>query len=147
MQHVLCTGNLCSKTMEDYLRTLANSVHIVKGDLDTASGLPPLPSLSPPVSVLPLYLSLFCLGHPFPSNPQPLLLYPISSPCLPWLPPLSSCVPLTHRERRSLPCCPFRFVGATGDQGSTDWAVQDRALPRASGPLPTLTHLSLLRCP
>jgi vacuolar protein sorting-associated protein 29 len=36
MQHVLCTGNLCSKTMEDYLRTLANSVHIVRGDLDTS---------------------------------------------------------------------------------------------------------------
>lgn len=43
MQHVLCTGNLCSKTMEDYLRTLANSVHIVRGDLDTASGLSELP--------------------------------------------------------------------------------------------------------
>ena len=38
MQHVLCTGNVCSKSMDDYLRTLANSVHIVKGDMDTASG-------------------------------------------------------------------------------------------------------------
>lgn len=43
MQHVLCTGNVCSKTMEDYLRTLANSVHIVKGDMDVASGLSELP--------------------------------------------------------------------------------------------------------
>jgi len=43
MQHVLCTGNVCSKSMEDYLRTLANSVHIVKGDLDLASGLQNLP--------------------------------------------------------------------------------------------------------
>lgn len=43
MQHVLCTGNVCSKTMEDYLRTLANSVHIVRGDLDTAGGLAELP--------------------------------------------------------------------------------------------------------
>jgi len=43
MQHVLCTGNLCSKPMEDYLRTLANSVHIVKGDMDTAAGLSQLP--------------------------------------------------------------------------------------------------------
>merc|ERR1719150_3447105 len=29
--------------MEDYLRTLANSVHIVRGDLDSASGLSDLP--------------------------------------------------------------------------------------------------------
>jgi vacuolar protein sorting-associated protein 29 len=43
MQHVLCTGNLASKAMEDYLRTLANSVHIVRGDMDTASGLSQLP--------------------------------------------------------------------------------------------------------
>lgn len=43
MQHVLCTGNLCSNTMEDYLRTLASNVHIVRGDLDTASGLSDLP--------------------------------------------------------------------------------------------------------
>lgn len=34
MQHVLCTGNVVSKTTEDYLRTLASSVHIVRGDLD-----------------------------------------------------------------------------------------------------------------
>ncbi len=34
MQHVLCTGNVCSKSMDDYLRTLANSVHIVRGDMD-----------------------------------------------------------------------------------------------------------------
>eukprot|EP00823_Brevimastigomonas_motovehiculus_P009402 TRINITY_DN9067_c0_g1_i1.p1 TRINITY_DN9067_c0_g1~~TRINITY_DN9067_c0_g1_i1.p1 ORF type:complete len:201 (+),score=28.42 TRINITY_DN9067_c0_g1_i1:40-642(+) len=36
MQHVLCTGNLCSKAVDDYLRTLANSVHIVRGDMDSA---------------------------------------------------------------------------------------------------------------
>jgi len=34
MQHVLCTGNVCSKSMDDYLHTLANSVHIAKGDMD-----------------------------------------------------------------------------------------------------------------
>jgi len=34
MQHVLCTGNVCSKSMDEYLRTLANSVHIVRGDMD-----------------------------------------------------------------------------------------------------------------
>jgi vacuolar protein sorting-associated protein 29 len=38
MQHVLCTGNVCSKSQEDYLRTLANSVHVVRGDMDNASG-------------------------------------------------------------------------------------------------------------
>merc|ERR1712080_587550 len=43
MQHVLCTGNVCSKTMDDYLRTLANSVHIVRGDLDSTTGLADLP--------------------------------------------------------------------------------------------------------
>jgi len=43
MQHVLCTGNICSKILEDYLRTLANSVHIVKGDMDTAAGISTLP--------------------------------------------------------------------------------------------------------
>jgi len=43
MQHVLCTGNLCSKAMDDYLRTMANSVHVVRGDMDTASGLAQLP--------------------------------------------------------------------------------------------------------
>eukprot|EP01006_Ploeotia_vitrea_P004112 TRINITY_DN11386_c0_g1_i2.p1 TRINITY_DN11386_c0_g1~~TRINITY_DN11386_c0_g1_i2.p1 ORF type:complete len:192 (-),score=82.07 TRINITY_DN11386_c0_g1_i2:220-750(-) len=34
MQHVLCTGNLCSKAMDDYLHQLANNVHIVRGDMD-----------------------------------------------------------------------------------------------------------------
>jgi vacuolar protein sorting-associated protein 29 len=38
MQHVLCTGNVCSKSQDDYLRTLANSVHVVRGDMDNASG-------------------------------------------------------------------------------------------------------------
>ncbi len=43
MQHVLCTGNVGSKTMEDYLRTLASSVHIVKGDQDTGASFADLP--------------------------------------------------------------------------------------------------------
>jgi len=43
MQHVLCTGNICSKTTEDYLRTLASSVHIVRGDLDATGALGSLP--------------------------------------------------------------------------------------------------------
>jgi len=43
MQHVLCTGNVCSKSTEEYLRTLASSVHIVKGDMDVAASLAELP--------------------------------------------------------------------------------------------------------
>jgi vacuolar protein sorting-associated protein 29 len=43
MQHILCTGNLCSKPVEDYLRRLAPSVHITRGDMDAASGLNQLP--------------------------------------------------------------------------------------------------------
>jgi len=43
MQHVLCTGNLCSKSLDEYLRTLANSVHIVRGDTDTGSWASELP--------------------------------------------------------------------------------------------------------
>jgi len=32
--HVLCTGNLCTKEQLDFLKTLAPSVHAVKGDMD-----------------------------------------------------------------------------------------------------------------
>jgi vacuolar protein sorting-associated protein 29 len=45
MQHVLCTGNVCSKTSEEYLRTLANSVHIVRGDMDVSTQLSELPEM------------------------------------------------------------------------------------------------------
>lgn len=34
IQHILCTGNLCTKESYDYLKTLASDVHIVKGDFD-----------------------------------------------------------------------------------------------------------------
>jgi vacuolar protein sorting-associated protein 29 len=30
----LCTGNLCSKEMMDYLRSVCPDVHVVKGDMD-----------------------------------------------------------------------------------------------------------------
>lgn len=43
MQHVLCTGNILSKSTEEYLRTLASSVHIVRGDLDVSSVFTDLP--------------------------------------------------------------------------------------------------------
>lgn len=34
IQHILCTGNLCTKETYDYLKTLANDVHVVRGDFD-----------------------------------------------------------------------------------------------------------------
>ena len=34
IQHILCTGNLCTKDSFDYLKTLANDVHVVRGDFD-----------------------------------------------------------------------------------------------------------------
>ncbi|PIK60019.1 putative vacuolar protein sorting-associated protein 29 isoform X1 [Apostichopus japonicus] len=34
IQHILCTGNLCTKESHDYLKTLASDVHIVRGDFD-----------------------------------------------------------------------------------------------------------------
>lgn len=34
VQHILCTGNLCNKETMDYLKTLANDVHVVRGDFD-----------------------------------------------------------------------------------------------------------------
>ncbi|KAI1285916.1 Vacuolar protein sorting-associated protein 29 [Halotydeus destructor] len=37
IQHILCTGNLCTKETYDYLKTLASDVHVVKGDFDEAS--------------------------------------------------------------------------------------------------------------
>lgn len=40
IQHVICTGNLLSKQVEEYLRTLAPSVHIVRGDMDINSEHP-----------------------------------------------------------------------------------------------------------
>ncbi len=39
IQHIICTGNLCTKETYDYLKTLANDVHIVRGDFDEVKGL------------------------------------------------------------------------------------------------------------
>ena len=39
IQHILCTGNLCCKDTFDYLKSLANDIHIVKGDFDDVSKL------------------------------------------------------------------------------------------------------------
>ncbi|CAM9786620.1 unnamed protein product [Lampetra fluviatilis] len=40
IQHILCTGNLCSKESLDYLKTLAADVHVVRGDLDQVGSWP-----------------------------------------------------------------------------------------------------------
>ncbi|KAL4002790.1 Vacuolar protein sorting-associated protein 29 [Acanthocheilonema viteae] len=34
MQHVLCTGNLCTRETFDYLKSLASDVHVARGDFD-----------------------------------------------------------------------------------------------------------------
>ncbi|VDM94362.1 unnamed protein product, partial [Onchocerca ochengi] len=34
MQHVLCTGNLCTRETFDYLKSLASDVHVTRGDFD-----------------------------------------------------------------------------------------------------------------
>ena len=34
IQHILCTGNLCGKDTQDYLRTISTDLHVVKGDFD-----------------------------------------------------------------------------------------------------------------
>ncbi|KAL9654935.1 hypothetical protein ABK040_008725 [Willaertia magna] len=34
IQHVFCTGNLCSKDMYEYLKTISPDVHVVKGEFD-----------------------------------------------------------------------------------------------------------------
>ncbi|KAI3379577.1 hypothetical protein SNEBB_007413 [Seison nebaliae] len=40
IQHILCTGNLTSMEIVQYLKILANDVHIVKGDMDDNIGFP-----------------------------------------------------------------------------------------------------------
>jgi len=34
IQHILCTGNLCGRDTQDYLRTISTDLHVVKGDFD-----------------------------------------------------------------------------------------------------------------
>eukprot|EP01089_Gocevia_fonbrunei_P021583 TRINITY_DN8439_c0_g1_i1.p1 TRINITY_DN8439_c0_g1~~TRINITY_DN8439_c0_g1_i1.p1 ORF type:complete len:185 (+),score=40.46 TRINITY_DN8439_c0_g1_i1:33-587(+) len=40
IQHVLCTGNLCTKETFEYLKTLANDVHVARGDFDENTNYP-----------------------------------------------------------------------------------------------------------
>jgi vacuolar protein sorting-associated protein 29 len=39
IQHVLCTGNIGNREHTDWVKSLANNVHIVRGDFDEG-GLP-----------------------------------------------------------------------------------------------------------
>ena len=34
IQHILCTGNLCTKESLDYLKSMASDVHVVRGEFD-----------------------------------------------------------------------------------------------------------------
>eukprot|EP00055_Hartaetosiga_balthica_P006907 m.22895 g.22895 ORF g.22895 m.22895 type:complete len:221 (-) comp5492_c0_seq1:282-944(-) len=40
IQHVLCTGNLTSRSTFEYLKTIASDVHIVSGDFDDETSYP-----------------------------------------------------------------------------------------------------------
>jgi len=40
IQHILSTGNLCTKEIQDYLRTLASDAHFVRGDFDENTTFP-----------------------------------------------------------------------------------------------------------
>jgi len=40
IQHILCTGNLCTKETFEYLKSLACDVHCVRGDFDDCSTYP-----------------------------------------------------------------------------------------------------------
>uniref|UniRef100_A0A914WIS2 Vacuolar protein sorting-associated protein 29 n=1 Tax=Plectus sambesii TaxID=2011161 RepID=A0A914WIS2_9BILA len=40
IQHILCTGNLCTKETFDYLKSLASDVHVVRGDFDENCNYP-----------------------------------------------------------------------------------------------------------
>jgi len=46
IQHILCTGNLCTKESVDYLKTLASDVHVVRGDFDEVTYMQLLCSMS-----------------------------------------------------------------------------------------------------
>ncbi|KAL6046723.1 Vacuolar protein sorting-associated protein 29 [Balamuthia mandrillaris] len=40
IQYILSTGNLCTKDVYDYLKTLANEVHVARGDFDENTSYP-----------------------------------------------------------------------------------------------------------
>ena len=61
IQHILCTGNLCSKESYEYLRTLANDVHVVRGDYDDHLGYPVSPEQK--VVTIGQFRIGLCHGH------------------------------------------------------------------------------------
>ncbi|KAJ4461894.1 Vacuolar protein sorting 29 (Vps29) [Paratrimastix pyriformis] len=40
IQHILCTGNLCTREVYDYLKTITSDVHVVRGDFDENTNWP-----------------------------------------------------------------------------------------------------------
>ncbi|KAL0226226.1 hypothetical protein P9112_013550 [Eukaryota sp. TZLM1-RC] len=40
INHILCTGNLCTQSTYEYLRSLSSDLHIVRGDFDDLTTLP-----------------------------------------------------------------------------------------------------------
>lgn len=44
IQHILCTGNLCNRDTFDYLKSVANDVHVVRGDFDDVRARPGAPA-------------------------------------------------------------------------------------------------------
>ena len=40
IQHILCTGDVCTKEMYDYLKTICTNIHVVKGQFDEDHGYP-----------------------------------------------------------------------------------------------------------
>jgi len=52
IQQILCTGNLTSPTLYDYLKTVSNDVQLVLGDFDEPLQSPPLHSSPPPARLI-----------------------------------------------------------------------------------------------
>ncbi|KAL0228605.1 hypothetical protein RCL1_004748 [Eukaryota sp. TZLM3-RCL] len=40
IQHILCTGNLCTQSTFEYLRSLSSDLHVVRGDFDDHTAFP-----------------------------------------------------------------------------------------------------------
>ena len=68
IQHILCTGNLCTKETVDYLRTLASDVHLVRGDFEENTSYP-----EQKVVTVGQFRIGVCHGHQVPLHPSTLL--------------------------------------------------------------------------
>ncbi|KAJ3045496.1 Vacuolar protein sorting-associated protein 29 [Rhizophlyctis rosea] len=58
IQQILCTGNLCSRELLDYLRTVCPDLVLVRGDMDESSSLPSTASPSRVITHGPLRIGL-----------------------------------------------------------------------------------------